>query len=377
MDEWSRLSAWVEHHRLALRRYDGLRAAATAWEDSDRHPDYLLTGTRLHEARTSNTATAIPLSVGEREFIEASVARHQAEVDAETVRSERQRRLERRARWRLVGLAAAVVVVIVLSIIGIVGLDDPDSPRVTLFYNDAGEVSDLVEAGFDRAVSDLGLISQEVDVIDPGDDTLLDEVATDQQVVIDWTLETDVDSVARAHPDTRFIVLDQLATAPNVTSIAFAVNEGSYLAGAAAAWSSQTGVVGFIGGVDMDRIWQFEAGFAAGARAIDPNIRILTTYLANPPDYAEGFLAPAAGEQAATQMYRAGADVIFAAAGTSGLGVFEAAVDLSEPGRHLWAIGVDSDQYVTVWRPGRHGGGRSMGRTHPHLGREAVRHRCL
>ena len=75
---------------------------------------------------------------------------------------------------------------------------------------------------------------------------------------------------------------------PNVSAITFAANEGSYLAGAAAALESTTGTIGFIGGVDMDVIWQFQAGFEAGAREVDPDVRILDTYLAEPPRLRRG-----------------------------------------------------------------------------------------
>ena len=81
-----------------------------------------------------------------------------------------------------------------------------------------------------------------------------------------------------------------------------------------------------------------------------PAVRILSTYLADGTRFDAGFLDPDAGQRAATTMYGQGADVIFSAAGSSGLGVFEAASELSQPDRKLWAIGVDSDQYTAVAR---------------------------
>jgi basic membrane protein A len=140
---------------------------------------------------------------------------------------------------------------------------------------------------------------------------------------------------------------------PNVTSLVSLDEEGAFLAGAAAALTSQTGTVGFIGGVVGALIGRFEAGYIAGARAVAPDIKVLATYLSRPPDL-DGFVDVKVAEEAARAMYRGGADVIFAAAGQSGLGVFEAAADLSGPKRgHLWAIGVDTDQYQSVqWLPG-------------------------
>jgi basic membrane protein A len=154
--------------------------------------------------------------------------------------------------------------------------------------------------------------------------------------------------VARRHPETQFVVADQQIALPNVTSLVSLDEQGSYLAGAAAALTTRTGTVGFVGGVSGALIGRFEAGYTAGARAIDPDIEVLVDYLSRPPDL-EGFVDVAGGERAARSMYESGADVVFAAAGQSGLGVFEAAADLSEAGRgQLWAIGVDTDQYETV-----------------------------
>ena len=107
--------------------------------------------------------------------------------------------------------------------------------------------------------------------------------------------------------------------------------------------------MGFVGGVDEEVIWEFAAGFAAGVEATDPDAVVLTEYLAEPPAFGDGYENAPAGESAARRMYTAGADVVFAAAGTSGLGVFEAAADVTaETGLYRWAIGVDTDQYETI-----------------------------
>jgi basic membrane protein A and related proteins len=135
---------------------------------------------------------------------------------------------------------------------------------------------------------------------------------------------------------------------PNVTYLTFAEEEGSFLAGAAAALKSRTGEIGFIGGTDFPLIWRFHAGYEAGARAVDPDIRVRATYLTRPPDFS-GFDSYALARGAAGRLYSDGADIIYHAAGRSGFGVFEAARAISERrGRHLWAIGVDDDQYRSV-----------------------------
>ena len=127
----------------------------------------------------------------------------------------------------------------------------------------------------------------------------------------------------------------------------FADNQSSYLAGVAAALTSRTGTIGFVGGMDAVDIWAFHGGFQAGAQSVDPNIEVQFEYLADAGDYS-GFVDAAGAEEAASRMYEAGADVVFHAAGDAGVGVFEAATALSTDERQLWAIGVDSDQYETV-----------------------------
>jgi basic membrane protein A and related proteins len=151
------------------------------------------------------------------------------------------------------------------------------------------------------------------------------------------------------HPDLHFVLLDYHGPhvpRDNLTYVNFAEHEGSFLVGAAAALSSETGRIGFIGGVDVPLIWRFQAGFEAGARQVVPDIEIDVRYLTRWPD-TSGWGSPTLGAQAATDLYRAGADVVYHAAGGSGSGLFETVVAESRrQGRHLWAIGVDGDEYL-------------------------------
>ena len=130
----------------------------------------------------------------------------------------------------------------------------------------------------------------------------------------------------------------------NVANIGFAANEGSFLVGVAAALTTKTDNVGFIGGTNTPLIQAFEAGFDAGVEEVDPDIEIQSQYLSQ-DDPVKGFENPAGGETAATGMYDNGADVVYHAAGKSGLGLFDAVV---QAGDGNWAIGVDSDQYLTA-----------------------------
>jgi len=144
-------------------------------------------------------------------------------------------------------------------------------------------------------------------------------------------------------PNTKFAIIDSVVDKPNVASLVFAEEQGSYLVGAAAALKSTTGRIGFVGGCKVDLIAKFEAGYIAGAKAAKPDIKVDVNYLSTPADRCSGFNDPAKGKTAAEGMYDAGADVVYQAAGGSGVGVFQAAKAKGKK-----AIGVDSDQYNTV-----------------------------
>jgi basic membrane protein A len=148
---------------------------------------------------------------------------------------------------------------------------------------------------------------------------------------------------AKDCPNTKFAIVDGGTTADNVADLTFAEEQGSYLVGVAAALKTKTGTVGFIGGCQVDLIKKFEAGFTAGAKATKPDVKVLTNYLSTPAEACKGFNDPTGGNTAASGMYDQKADVIYAAAGGSGTGVFEAA-----KAKKTLAIGVDSDQYNTV-----------------------------
>jgi basic membrane protein A len=156
-----------------------------------------------------------------------------------------------------------------------------------------------------------------------------------------------IGDVAKQYPKTTFAVVDSTGkgVAPNVTGLQFAAEQGSYLAGVAAALKTETGHVGFVGGVQTPLIQTFEAGYVAGAKAAKPGITVDTAYIAPAGDFT-GFSDPAKGKIVAQGMYDKGADIVYAAAGGSGIGVFQAAAASSKR-----AIGVDSDQYQTVGDP--------------------------
>jgi basic membrane protein A len=160
--------------------------------------------------------------------------------------------------------------------------------------------------------------------------------------------------VAAQYPDTQFAVVDSSGLDANgkplgkgnVTGLQFAANEGSFLGGVAAALKTTTNHVGFVGGVETPLIQAFQAGYVAGAKAAKPGITVDVEYISPAGDFS-GFNDPAKGKIVAQGMYDKGADIVYAAAGGSGIGVFQAAAASS--GKR--AIGVDSDQYQTVGDP--------------------------
>jgi len=163
------------------------------------------------------------------------------------------------------------------------------------------------------------------------------ENATQKYAIVDSVVNT-WDTAKKAQTTTL---------APNVRSMVFAEHQGSALVGAAAACATKTGTIGFIGGVENDLIKKFEAGYIAGAKAVNPDIKVVTKYITQPPDFS-GFNDPAKGKAIGAQMITEGADVIYAAAGGSGKGLFTAAVESGKKPGDLYVIGVDSDQYLTA-----------------------------
>ena len=147
------------------------------------------------------------------------------------------------------------------------------------------------------------------------------------------------ESIAKAaaqFPQRHFAIVDAEVDAPNVRSLLFEEHEGAYIVGAIAALTSKTGKVGFVGGMDVPLIRRFEMGYEAGAKKINPRITVLDNYCGVT---SAAWNNPPKGKELGLAQYDAGADVIFAAAGASGFGVFDAAEE-----RKKFAIGVDSNQ---------------------------------
>ncbi len=249
------------------------------------------------------------------------------------------------------------------------GSDDGAGSDVSvgLVFDTTGEgdlsFNDSAAAGLTRAADELGVSVSKVTPNDDGSNRAellqLQSESSDIVVAVGFLFEGDVAEVGTATPETNFGVIDSSmldfsgdAPAPyadNIAGLVFSEEQGSYLVGAAAALKSETGTIGFIGGVCcFGLIEKFEAGYIAGAKAINPDIEIISEYITEFPNF-DGFNDPAAGRETALAMYDAGADIIYAAAGGTGTGMFQAAQEVSEAsGSKVWGIGVDSDQYNTV-----------------------------
>ena len=145
-----------------------------------------------------------------------------------------------------------------------------------------------------------------------------------------------LEKVAKEFPDTNFAIVDMVVDLPNVRSIVFAEHEGSYLVGMLAAMASKTGKVGFVGGMDIPLIRKFACGYVQGAKAVNPDIEIYQNMTGTT---GAAWNDPVKGGELAKSQFDRGADVVYHAAGGTGLGVLQAAADAGKLG-----IGVDSNQ---------------------------------
>ncbi|MYS12006.1 BMP family ABC transporter substrate-binding protein [Streptomyces sp. SID6041] len=207
--------------------------------------------------------------------------------------------------------------------------------------------NDAAYAGLKKAEDELGVKGAEAEPSEGEGDadkvqrlTALARAGNNPVIGVGFAYAPAIEKVAKAYPKTTFGLIDDTSkTGPNIANLVFNEEQGSYLAGVAAAKASKSGTVGFIGGVEVPLIKKFEAGFAQGVKDTNPKAKVLVQYLTQPPNF-DGFSKPDLGKAAAEGQLDKGADVIYAAAGLAGSGAIEAA---SAAGK--WAIGVDSDQY--------------------------------
>ncbi|WP_174874547.1 BMP family lipoprotein [Vogesella oryzae] len=158
----------------------------------------------------------------------------------------------------------------------------------------------------------------------------------DLVVAVGFSFTQAVQTVAAEYPNVKFAIVDDVAKGANVQSVLFKEQEGSYLVGMAAALASKSHKVGFIGGMDVPLIRAFGCGYTQGARAADSKVEVVSNMTGTTP---QAFNDPARGGELARSQFDRGVDVVFHAAGGTGMGVLQAAKDKSKLG-----IGVDSNQ---------------------------------
>jgi basic membrane protein A len=145
-----------------------------------------------------------------------------------------------------------------------------------------------------------------------------------------------IEKVAKEYPDKHFAIIDMVVDLPNVRSVVFREHEGSFLVGMAAAMASKTGKIGFVGGMDIPLIRNFGAGYVEGAKYVNPDVVVYQNMTGTTP---AAWNNPGKGAELARSQFGRGADVVYAAAGGTGVGVYQAAADEGK-----LAVGVDDNQ---------------------------------
>jgi basic membrane protein A len=230
-----------------------------------------------------------------------------------------------------------------------------DALRIGIVFDVGGRgdksFNDGAYAGALRAERELGAT---VHYVEPGESAdresglrLLAAEGMDLVVGVGFIFTDDINALAREYPDTRFAGIDYsvgtdargnpVPPPPNVAALRFREEEGSFLVGAIAGLETKTRTVGFVGGMNVPLINKFDAGFTAGVKQVCPACRVISQYAGVTPD---AFRNPGKGKELAFSQYQQGADIIYHASGSTGLGVFEAARSANK-----LAIGVDADQY--------------------------------
>lgn len=199
--------------------------------------------------------------------------------------------------------------------------------------------NDSAFAGLQRAGAEFGIDTQVYETTQPSDyEPLLIQApfqGSHLSFAIGFSMEDALVKAAAQVPQAKYAIVDTVVDAPNVVSLVFKEEEGSYLVGVIAGLMSETNQVGFIGGVESPLIKKFQVGYQAGVMTVSAEARTLV-------NYAGTFGDPGKGKEIALSQYQSGADVIYHASGGTGLGMFQAAREL---GPDHWCIGVDDDQF--------------------------------
>ena len=255
---------------------------------------------------------------------------------------------------------AALLAFLALSLTGCgdtAASQDPSKIRVGIVFDIGGKDDRSFNAaawqGVQRAAKELPIVLRD---IEPGTPNAIEpamrafaERNFDLIIGVGFAQAPIMEQVAKDYPNIQFAIIDGVSKLPNVASLIFKEHEGSYLVGIIAAKASRTGTIGFLGGMDIGLIHRFAKGYEEGARSVNPNIRVIENYV-GVTDSA--WNNPGKGKELSMAQIGKGADVIFTAAGNSGLGAFDAVEQQGKQnGRAThFVIGVDSNQNMV--KPG-------------------------
>ena len=216
--------------------------------------------------------------------------------------------------------------------------------RPAVVYDAAGKndksFNEAVYNGVVRFMNDTGIAVTE---LEPSNESMMEQslLKLAQRgyspiVAVGFTFAGPLTVAAEAYPDTSFTLIDMVVGLPNVQNVIYKEHEGSFLVGVLAAMNSESGTVGFVGGMDIPLISRFECGYKQGVKWQDSSMNVLAQMTGSTP---AAWGNPSKGGEITRSQVEAGADVVFAAAGGTGIGVYQTAADMG-----VLAIGVDDNQ---------------------------------
>lgn len=242
-----------------------------------------------------------------------------------------------RRRLVIAGGAAAIAA----PTFSLTGVAAQDAITATMVTDTAGigdqSFNDMANEGGLRAQDELGITFNVLESQTAADyvRNLTDAAESgDITIGIGFLLTDALTEVAAMYPDHSFSLIDSEVQADNVVNYLFREQEGAFLAGVAAALTTQTDHIGFVGGIRIPPVMRYEVGYVAGAKSVNPDIVITIAY-------ADDFEDPDGGKELSLAQFNAGADIVHAAAGRTGIGAFDAAI---EKGEGFWVLAADRDQ---------------------------------
>ncbi|MGE0421016.1 MAG: BMP family protein [Reyranellaceae bacterium] len=234
--------------------------------------------------------------------------------------------------------------VAILAVVGMTGAATAQTIKPAVVYSTGGKFDKSFNEGVAQGAAKFKAESKiDVAEFEPQNETQFEQAhrrfaqrGQDPIIAVGFSQAVALEKVAKEFPKTRFTIIDSKVDLPNVQSVLFKEQEGSFLVGYLAALASKTGKIGFVGGMDIPLIRRFACGYVQGARHANPKIEVIQNMTGTTP---AAWNDPGRGAELAKGQFDRGVDVIYAAAGGTGIGVLQAAKDRGKLG-----IGVDSNQ---------------------------------